>query len=162
MVKESLFYRITSYNVCYTKLLRVLIGYLRMTPFITTMGTQLIARGIAYDMSQGIAVKGTPDSVLDFGFGSIFGIPNITVVSLVILVICSFALTHTTWGRHVILAGSNKETARYSGMNVKLSEMSVYTISGLLAGIAGFISIVITSYSIHYTKLYEYILYQDY
>ncbi len=119
----------------------VLIGHFGLTPFITTMGTQLIARGIAFVVSQGIAVKGTPDAIVFFGFSSFLGIPYITLVSLGILIICSILLTQTTWGRKIILLGSNRKSADFVGINTKKIEMSVYLLSGFLAGIAGIISV---------------------
>lgn len=119
----------------------VLVGYFGLTPFITTMGTQLIARGIAFVLSQGIAVKGTPMAMIDFGFGSFLSIPYVMIVAIVILIVCSILLTQTTWGRHVKLLGSNRESAKYAGIHSKKIEFSVYAFSGVLAGIAGFISI---------------------
>lgn len=119
----------------------VLIGYFRLTPFITTMATQLIARGIAFVLSQGIAVKGTPFWMLDFGFMLWLGIPAVTVIALVIVALSSFAMSQTNWGRHVMLVGSNPQAARFTGVNVKFMDFSVYLVSGGLAGIAGFISI---------------------
>lgn len=119
----------------------LLIGGLGLTPFITTMATQLIARGIAFVLSQGIAVQGTPYSLMDFGFVTVFGIPAVTWVGLLVVVFCVLLLSQTQWGRHVMLIGSNRNAAHFSGINVKLTEISVYSLSGLLAGIAGFISI---------------------
>ncbi|SHH70769.1 ABC transporter permease [Clostridium grantii] len=119
----------------------ILIGYCGMTPFITTMGTQLVARGIAFIVSQGIAVKGTPEALMNFGFSFFAGIPSVTVISIVMIIISSVLLTKTTWGREVILFGSNRKTAEYTGIDVRKLEMSVYLLSGLFAGVAGFISI---------------------
>lgn len=119
----------------------VLVGYFGLTPFITTMGTQLIARGIAFVLSQGIAVKGTPPWMMTFGFGSFLGLPSITLVAIVCLIIVGVFLTQTIWGRRVILLGSNRESARYSGINTRKVEASVYALSGVLAGVAGFVSI---------------------
>lgn len=119
----------------------ILIGIFGLTPFITTMATQLIARGIAFVLSKGIAVQGTPYAMIDFGFLSFLGVPAVTWVGLVIVIIGSIAMSQTNWGRHVMLIGSNRNSARYAGINIRVVEVSVYAISGLLAGIAGFISI---------------------
>ncbi len=119
----------------------VLIGYFRLTPFITTMATQLIARGIAFVLSQGIAVKGTPFWMLDFGFMAWFGIPAVTWVALVLVVGSALAMSQTVWGRQVMLVGSNEEAARHTGINTRFVEFSVYLFAGAMAGAAGFISI---------------------
>lgn len=119
----------------------MLVGYCGLTPFITTMGTQLVARGMAFVLSRGIAIKGTPRGMIDFGFGELLGIPYVTMVSLILLVVSSIMVTQTTWGRKVILFGSNRISAKYAGLNTKKIEMSVYVLSGVLAGIAGMISI---------------------
>ena len=118
-----------------------LIGYFGMTPFITTMATQLIARGIAFVLSAGIAVKGTPPWMLDFGFMSFWGIPALTLVCVPVVIFAALAMTQTSWGRHVMLVGSNAEAARFSGINVRGVTFSVYLLSGGLGGLAGFISI---------------------
>jgi ribose transport system permease protein len=119
----------------------ICVGFFGLNPFITTMGTALIARGIAFTLSEGIAVKGTPDALLDFGFELLWGIPYIMIVGLVVVVICALAMSKTTWGRQVMLFGSNRDAARYCGINTRLIETSVYVLSGLLAGIAGMVSI---------------------
>lgn len=119
----------------------VLIGVFNLTPFITTMATQLIARGLAFVMSQGIAVKGTPFGLLDFGFVLWMGIPAITVIGLVLCGGGVFCLRQTTWGRHVMLVGANAEAARFAGINVRWIVCSTYLLSGVLAGVAGFVSI---------------------
>ncbi|RKF17944.1 ABC transporter permease [Alginatibacterium sediminis] len=118
-----------------------LIGYCGLTPFITTMGTQLIARGLAFVISQGIAVKGTPYALLDFGFYTLWGIPGVMLICIAILIVSIVGLSQTTWGRELMLFGSSRDSARYTGINTKKIELSVYMISGVLAGIAGMISI---------------------
>ena len=119
----------------------VLIGYLGLTPFITTMATGLIARGLAFVLSQGIAVRGTPYGMLDFGFWLWMGLPGVTLVGLALVAVSALALRQTTWGRHVMLVGSNPEAARYVGIDVPRLTGSVYLVSGLLGGVAGFVSI---------------------
>jgi len=119
----------------------VLIGVLGLTPFITTMATQLIARGVAFVLSQGVAVKGTPYALLDLGFVTVLGVPAITWIALLVVALFVWLLSFTTWGRHVMLVGSNRAAARYSGIRVSRVEFGVYALSGLLGGLAGFVSI---------------------
>jgi ribose transport system permease protein len=96
---------------------------------------------VAFVMSAGIAVKGTPFWMLDFGFVQWFGFPAVTVISLIIVGLAGVAMTQTTWGRQVMLVGSNVDAARFSGIHVPWVTFSVYLFSGALGGIAGFISI---------------------
>ncbi len=119
----------------------VLIGYFQMTPFITTMATGLIARGLAFVFSSGIAVRGTPYWMLDFGFVLWLGIPAVMVIALAVVLVSGLAMAHTTWGRHIMLVGSNAEAARFSGLNVRFTTFSAYLFAGTLGGVAGFISI---------------------
>lgn len=119
----------------------VMIGYLGMTPFITTMGTQLVAKGIALVLTTGIAVKGTPAAMVLFGFKNYFGIPAIFLIGLVLLIVIHAIMKKTSWGRETILVGANKVSARYCGINVPKREMQAYLLSGIIAGLAGFISI---------------------
>lgn len=119
----------------------VLIGYFRMTPFITTMATQLIARGLAFVLSAGIAVRGTPYWMLDFGFMLWLGIPAVMIVALAVVALSGLAMGYTDWGRQVMLVGSNPEAARYTGIDVGRVTFSVYLFSGAMGGIAGFVSI---------------------
>lgn len=119
-----------------------LIGYGRMTPFITTMGTNLVARGVAFMMSsEGRGVKASKELIV-FGFKTFLGVPLMFWIGLILVAIFTVLLTQTNWGRKVILVGSNSVAARYSGVNTRKVEASVYVLSGLLAGIAGFISII--------------------
>lgn len=119
----------------------ILIGRLGLTPFIVTLGTQLVARGIAFMVSKGIAVGKMPASLIDFGFLHILGIPAIAWVAVFFVALCVFFASGTTWGRYVYLLGSNTTAARYVGVNTTGMLMSVYICSAVLSSIAGFISI---------------------
>lgn len=128
-------------GVCFGLINGVCIGFFGLNPFITTMGTQLIARGIAFTLSEGVAVKGTPDAMFDFGFMLIWGVPAVFWVGILVVLVVSIAVSQTTWGRYVMLFGSNRGAARYAGIRTRLIEASVYVIAGALAGVAGVISI---------------------
>ncbi|MDG4674934.1 ABC transporter permease [Shinella sp. 838] len=119
----------------------VLIGIFGLTPFITTMGTQLIARGLAFILSGGIAVKDTPDAMFDLGFAVFLGIPVIAWIAVAILVVVATAVGLTTWGRDVVLCGASRRAARYAGIETRKIDLSIYLLSGVLAGLAGVVSI---------------------
>ncbi len=114
------------------------VAYGKMPPFVMTLGTTSIASGLAFIYSQGlpIMIKGP---FLKFGNGSIFNIPFPVIYFIVILFAGHFLLKHTVFGRYVYSIGSNQEATRLSGVNVRLSKMMVYVISGVLAAFAGLI-----------------------
>ena len=117
------------------------VGWLNLTPFVLTLGTALVARGIAFTVSQGIAVP-APSALGEFGRSNVFGvIPAIALIALAVLAIAGFLVSNTTWGRYVYLLGSNEEAARYVGIRRPLVKASAYVITGLLGGLAGILSV---------------------
>jgi ribose/xylose/arabinose/galactoside ABC-type transport system permease subunit len=117
------------------------VAVLGLTPFVLTIGTYLMARGIAFSISQGIAVPGTPQAVANLGTTEVLGIPAIALIAIAVMVIFGLLLSQTTWGRDVYLLGSNEPAARYVGIRRVLVKASVYTIASTLSGLAGFLSI---------------------
>ncbi len=118
----------------------VSVAKIGLTPFVLTLGTHLIARGIAFSVSRGYAIR-APKVVRQFGNTNWLGLPAIAVVAIVMLVIFGFLLAKTTWGRYVYLLGTNENAARYTGIRCIWVKVSVYVIAGLLSGLAGFLSI---------------------
>lgn len=116
-----------------------------MPPFIVTMGTLSITRGICLVITEGIPVSGLPKSFTFFGSGYILGtenfagIPVAVIIMAIIAVIFGLILAKTKLGRYTYAVGSNFEAARLSGINTKRVIISVYTISGLMAAAAGLI-----------------------
>jgi ribose transport system permease protein len=116
------------------------VSKLGLTPFVLTLGTHLIARGIAFTVSKGYAIR-APELVRKFGRSDIFGLPSIAIIAIVLMLVFGFILSNTTWGRHVMLIGANANAARYVGIRNPRIIASVYVLSGLLSGVAGFLSI---------------------
>jgi ribose/xylose/arabinose/galactoside ABC-type transport system permease subunit len=119
----------------------VAVGLLNLTPFIVTLGTYLVARGIAFTVSNGIAVPGTPDSVSNLGLENFLGIPVIALIAGALLIAFGIVLQNTSWGRHVYLIGSNEAAARYVGVRHRLVKASAYVVAGALGGVAGFLAL---------------------
>ena len=112
----------------------------KIPPFIVTLGTMNIARGIAYMYSAGTPIRITTEFG-EMGNGYLFDvIPYPIIITAVILVIMIILLNKTKFGRSVYAIGGNPEAARFSGINNKKVTWIVYTIAGLLYGIAGVIS----------------------
>lgn len=110
-------------------------------PFIVTLGTLNIARGLANLVSGGVPVSGLPELVRFWGAGSIpLGDVQIPV-SLILVAVLYFAfwvfLQHTRTGRHIYAIGGNPQAARVSGINVERTLNLVYILCGAMAGLAG-------------------------
>ncbi len=109
----------------------------KIAPFIVTLGTMTIGRGLALILSKGRPISNLSDSFNFIGGGDVFGIPFPIIVLAIIFTICSITLKKTLLGRYIYAVGGNEQAARASGINVNQVKMAVYSISGLLAGLAG-------------------------
>lgn len=124
---------------------------MRMIPFIATLGTQYIARGVTQLLSKGSSVSlrtAVPEediyrTLTFFGSGKIFGyIPMATVLVAVFYVIHRIILNRTGFGRKVYAAGSNVEAARLSGINSDRIIIGAYVISAVMATVAGLLLVM--------------------
>ena len=116
-----------------------LVSFGRIPPFIATLGTMTIARGLALTLTQAIPISNLPKNFTVWGTGSTLGIPNPVIVMVLLVIIFGFILAKTKLGRHIYATGSNFEAARLSGVNTKKVLLAVYIFSGLLAAFAGLI-----------------------
>lgn len=104
-------------------------------PFIITLATLSIAKGVALELSDGRAIQGMPDFVRAIGGGSIYGIPgSLFVVAGVAALFVVMAKT-MVWGRWLYAVGGKPEAAVQMGIPVKRVLISAYVISGLCAGL---------------------------
>lgn len=108
-------------------------------PFISTLGTQNIYRGICLLLTMGTPISGMPEGVKWAGAAYIGPVRVSLIILLVVYVIAGFFLRDTTLGRHIYAYGGNRTTARLSGVNVDFTLCSVFTLSGLMCGLAGLI-----------------------
>ncbi|KKX30554.1 ABC transporter permease [Rhizobium sp. LC145] len=112
----------------------------RIEPFIATLGTMGIYRGLTTWLSQGGAIT-LRDRELQalyrpVYFGDIFGVPVPIVAIFVTAALAAFVLYRTRYGRHVIAVGSNEDVARYSGISVRKVRTIAYVIQGLCVAVA--------------------------
>ncbi|WP_247747343.1 ABC transporter permease [Alkalihalobacillus sp. BA299] len=110
-----------------------------VAPFIVTLGMMAIARGFTFIYNDGRPVSGLSDSFLQIGGGYILGIPIPILITLIVFIVFSVILYNTKFGRHVYAIGGNEMAAKISGIKVNRTTIWVYSISGLLAGLAGLI-----------------------
>ncbi len=106
-------------------------------PFIVTLGTMTIGRGLALILSKGRPVSNLSDSFNFLGGGKIFGIPTLILILIIAFIICSIVLRKTVSGRYMYAVGGNEQASKASGIGVPRVKMLVYILSGSLAAIAG-------------------------
>ncbi|KXO73646.1 ABC transporter permease [Brucella anthropi] len=109
-------------------------------PFIATLGTMGIYRGLTTWLSQGGAITLRNSDIQALYrpayFGSILGVPVPVIVIFVTAALAAFVLYRTRYGRHVIAVGSNEDVARYSGISVKKVRTIAFVIQGLCVAVA--------------------------
>jgi rhamnose transport system permease protein len=108
-------------------------------PLIMTLATLALYRGLAEGISQARSVRGYPEWFFRLGQGEVLGVPTQLWILLVAIVVCAVALGYTAFGRSLYAIGHNQLAARFSGIPVDRYKLGIYTLSGLMAGLAGYI-----------------------
>ena len=106
-------------------------------PFIVTLASMNIAKGIAYVFSQGKPIRCMTEPSKFLGAGYVAGIPTPVITMFLVFVVCVLFLNRTRIGRHVYAVGGNATAAKFSGIDTFKVKFAVFTISGTLAGLAG-------------------------
>jgi ribose transport system permease protein len=114
---------------------------LRVPALITTLGTLGAALGIARLITNGNDVRGVPLSLINVSTGGFLGFSWIIWVAAVVTIVGGLVLATTRFGRHTYVIGSNAEAARRAGIDVDRHLLKLYALSGLLAGLAGMLSL---------------------
>ncbi len=107
--------------------------------FIVTLGMLGIARGLALVINNGAAIYGLPPAMVYLGQGRPFGVPMPVYIFIGTAVVMHILLAYTRYGRHTLAIGDNENAAKTAGINVARHRLSLYTLSGALAGLAGLI-----------------------
>jgi ribose transport system permease protein len=118
-----------------------LITWIQLPPFIATLGTLSIGRGLMYIITKGVPLTpDVPDSFTFIGQGY-FGFVPVPVVIMLLLTVCfSILMRRTRFGRHVYATGGNEVAAQLSGVRTHRIKFTVYALSGLIAALAGVVS----------------------
>lgn len=120
----------------------VLIAYTKLPPLIVTLGTLGIALGVAQIITNGQDVRAVPGWLVDtIGVGELAGVPVLVIIAAVIAVVAGILLHATRFGEWTLAVGSNPEAARRAGIPIRHQLVAVYVISGVLAGLAGILSV---------------------
>ena len=114
-----------------------LVNLTGLHPFIITLGTQSIYRGITLIISDARPVFGFPTKFTNSVAGWIWKIPVPVIIALAVALVMAFITKKTKVGRNIYALGGNKQSAWFSGININLHTLIVFIISGVCAGIAG-------------------------
>jgi ribose transport system permease protein len=112
---------------------------LKINPFIVTLGTLGIFRGTALIISNGLPVHQVPKGFAFLGEGTVLGIPFVLVLLLLCALAVHILLEHTRLGRYAFATGSNEAAAYYAGIPVAFHATAIYSLGGMLTGLAGMI-----------------------
>ncbi|EDQ35367.1 Ribose/xylose/arabinose/galactoside ABC-type transport system, permease component [Hoeflea phototrophica DFL-43] len=124
----------------------ILITRLKVAPFIATLGTLYVARGVSLLLSDGRTfpnLNGNPEYGSDtfpmIGSGTVFGLPVMIWALIGVTLLAIYISRRTPLGRHIYATGGNERSAALSGVNVDRTKLFVYMFSGLMAAIVGII-----------------------
>jgi len=116
------------------------IGYQKIPPFITTLASLSILRGVAIVLTEGYSIPIPMESLfISIGRGWVLGTPIPVIIAIAVIVAGIVTLYRTRFGLRATGIGTNEEAVRRSGINVKKLKLSIYTVSGLLAAVGGLI-----------------------
>ena len=113
----------------------------RLQPFIATLITMTVYRGLTMIFTNGKPISNLGDSFILklIGKGSFFGVPIPVLLLVVIFLLFFFLLTKTTFGRRIYATGSNWKSAKLAGVNISRTKIAAYVISGAMAALSGLI-----------------------
>jgi ribose transport system permease protein len=114
-----------------------LIAFLRLPPFIVTLGSLTAVRGVARLMGGDTTVFNPQLPFAFIGNGNLFGVPWLVIVALVVILVCWYLLRRTVLGVHIYAVGGNPDAARLTGIKVWAVLLFAYAASGVLAGLGG-------------------------
>jgi ribose transport system permease protein len=119
----------------------VVIGWLRMMPFIVTLGMMGVGRGLAKWLSDNQTIN-VPDSALNNVMDlrdptRLFPLPQGVWIALALALLMAIVMRNTVFGRYLFAIGSNEAAARLCGIRVRLQKVVIYTVAGLFFGLAG-------------------------
>lgn len=117
----------------------LVVTMLKLDAIVATLGLLSIYRGLLIIITKGSWINGLPADILKIGQGKWLGIPIPVYISIGIVALMWFILNRTEWGRNFYAVGSNQDSARLSGINVKLTRIIAFAVCGVMVGLAAVI-----------------------
>jgi ribose/xylose/arabinose/galactoside ABC-type transport system permease subunit len=118
-----------------------LISWLGVNPFVATLGTMTVVRGLIYVATNASPRFGVPYSFTTLGLGRLFGVPNPALLFLAIALVLGFVLHRTRFGHYVYAVGGNAPAAARMGVNVARVRFAVYVLVSACAAVSGIVLI---------------------
>ena len=122
----------------------LLITKMKLQPFIATLGTMSVYRGIAYVVTGGWPVLDIPDAfrtLLSKRISSLGGVNIYMFIFFAVAIVAGIVLAKTKFGNYIYAVGGNEEAAKLSGVNVDRAKIKAYAVTGVCAAIAGMIQL---------------------
>lgn len=116
------------------------VAYAKFPPFIITLSSMTIVRGLALIVTNGVPVFGLSDELIALANGSLFGLPNLVYYLVLVFAVGFFLLNFTVFGKWLYAVGGNEVAANSSGINVNAVKVAAYSISGFCSGLAGLLA----------------------
>ncbi len=104
----------------------------KMPPFVATLSTLAIARGLTLVYTEGRPISGIDERFIFLGNGEILGIATPVIILAIVFVVAYIVLRSTRFGNYVYATGGNEEVSRLAGVRTSVITLSVYIISGFL------------------------------
>lgn len=114
-----------------------IVARLQINALITTLASMQIARGLGYIISDGKAVGISEEGFFVLGNADVYGLPIPVLLTIVCFILFGFLMSRTVFGRNTLAIGGNEEAARLAGVNVMRTKIMIFTLSGLVCGLAG-------------------------
>jgi methyl-galactoside transport system permease protein len=120
----------------------MVVAYLKVPPFITTLGTMVMVYGacslyVDRPPRGAMPIGGLRDDFASLGTGSWGGVPVLIVIAAVVLFLYWVILNWTRFGKNIYAIGGNPDAANVAGVDVKRNLILVYVLGGVLYGLAG-------------------------
>lgn len=120
----------------------IMVAKAGLPPFVATLATFSAARGLALILSGGLPITDMPPEFAFLGAGQILTMPVPAVIAALVFIVCAVLMKKTRFGRYIYAIGGNEQAAHYSGVPVVRCKILVWSLHGLLVGLA---AVVLTS-----------------
>ena len=119
----------------------LLIAKMKLNSFIVTLSTMFIFTGFVFGISKGFPYTNIPASFTWIGRKGFYGVPYLLILAILVLLALAYILRYTLFGRHLLATGGNAEASRLSGISTDRVITAVHALSGLMASLAGLLTL---------------------